>query len=520
MRLTRSADMKIMRWHITQPQTIFWLAALLAGGLFWVPTYPPMIDVPQHAGQVSLLLDMLRGNNHRTEEFSLNLLTPYWLGYGLWTLLACSMPLLTALKLLLTVTYWLFIIAAVALRMESKADARLDWLLLPAFFGFAFKWGFLTFIMAAPLTLLLLIQSLRHTTRATPSRTSWLLAGGILLFCSHALAFLYWLGCSYLIILFRWKTLSTEKHKLLPFMALAVLPPIYYLLFQDNTLNQQIISSQTIAWRYDSARYLELLIYPYGDFGSPPYEIYIFLAALISPFLLRLKTQLRTPLAAPILVILLIWFSAPDYAMKTNFLYERFALLAIPAFIILFRDDETVSLANRTPSFSSIITTWLIPLLSLSIMTLHAWQFTRFEHETLSFRRVMASIPENGRLLSLIQYRPSEATHTKGLYINFGSWYQAEKGGITDFNFAWFPPQPVRYRKEALPPISPRFPWNESKFDWRDFNANRYDYFLVHKTPEQPDLLTPYQCTKLLAQDGYWQALARTPCHLSNKTSF
>lgn len=492
-------------------RTSFWVTVFLAGFVFWIPTYPPMIDVPQHAGQVALLLDIISNDHHRTGDYYLNILTPYWLGYGLWALLAQIFTLVASLKILLTLTYWLYILASVNLRKEAKADPRLDWLLIPAFFGFSFKFGFLTFLMASPLVILMLVCTLKHCEKTSRKSSFILIIGGALLFCSHALAFLYWLASSYLILLVHSDIKLLKRKKLIPLLILSVLPPLYFTLFKLNPTNDQIISSHSVIWHYDSPRYLELLIYPYGAPGNSPMDMYIFILMMVSPLLLKSKIKFAQPIFAPFALLLSLWFLAPDYAMKTEFLYERFSLIFIPLYICLFTlTSKSKKLSTSKPSRTIIHLA--IPLLSLYTMLSIAWQFYLFDKETIVFSSVLNKIPEKGRLLSIIQDQSSPAARNITLYTNFGSWYQAEKKGTTDFSFAWFPPQPIRFKKENLPDISPTMPSNIKSIHWSKFDASRYDYFLIRKIASDKSLLIPHQCTKLIADAGGWSAYARISC--------
>ena len=66
-------------------------------------------------------------------------------------------------------------------------------------------------------------------------------------------------------------------------------------------------------------------------------------------------------------------------------------------------------------------------------------------------------------------------------FLYFANWYQAEKRGWVDFNFASFHPQIVRFRSEYLKALPSR---SASKIGIeRLTNCADYDYLLM-KTPE------------------------------------
>ena len=69
----------------------FSLACLLCGLPVLLSTYPPMVDVPQHAAQIMSLKAMLFGDNWAFSDlFEIKPFTPYWLGYGI--AMALSVP--------------------------------------------------------------------------------------------------------------------------------------------------------------------------------------------------------------------------------------------------------------------------------------------------------------------------------------------------------------------------------------------------------------------------------------------
>ena len=103
-----------------------------------------MIDLAQHAGQVTLWRDLLLGTSKWQSFLYINYFTPYLVGYGLALPLSFVMPVSAALKLLLTIAYCGFVAACVAQRARLGGDRRLDWLFIPGFFGYAYALGFYT----------------------------------------------------------------------------------------------------------------------------------------------------------------------------------------------------------------------------------------------------------------------------------------------------------------------------------------------------------------------------------------
>ncbi len=127
---------------IADNRAVFWATAMGFVGLLWLSPRLPMVDLPQHAAQVVMLRDLLLSASAWTDLVEINLGTPYLAGYLLALPLTLVMPVSTALSAVLSLSLAGMIAASVALREEAGADARLDWLFLPAFFGLAWKWGY------------------------------------------------------------------------------------------------------------------------------------------------------------------------------------------------------------------------------------------------------------------------------------------------------------------------------------------------------------------------------------------
>src|SRR4051794_34239042 len=94
----------------------FRATVLFAAATFWFVHRPPMADLPQHAGQIALLRDLVFGQSKWQALVQVNWFTPYLAGYLPALLLSFVMPVLAALKLLLTVAYLGFVCACIALR--------------------------------------------------------------------------------------------------------------------------------------------------------------------------------------------------------------------------------------------------------------------------------------------------------------------------------------------------------------------------------------------------------------------
>ncbi len=120
---------------------------------------------------------------------------------------------------------------------------------------------------------------------------------------------------------------------------------------------------------------------------------------------------------------------------------------------------------------------------------------------------MVSSLPKNKRVLSLIFKTKSAEFTNHPIYLNFPSWYQVERGGIVDFNFAHLYPQIVRFRDDQKPKVGYGFATRAYLFDWNTHDGDIYDYFIVRS---DKDVLHPLfrehaHKVNLLKRVGAWQ---------------
>ncbi len=487
---------------------------ILSGGIFWLSPHPPMIDVPQHAGQVALILDLISSTPHWQDTFYINYFTPYLLGYGLWTLLALLMPMGIALKLLLTTAFWGFVYAGRHLRRQCHADDRLDWLLLPAFFGFSFKWGFLTFLMAAPLGMLFLSQVMRYS-QAPALRTglSLFLAGLALFFC-HGLVFLLCMVLGGLFALGHARSVPALMRLTMPYMALTPLAIIYYISASTNAVTQQSFKTNVL-WLWDTYRAWQFMVFPVGLYAEP-LTILFGTVALFAPFLLESRLNSQRMVWIPLAVILAIWLGVPHFAMKTSFLYERFSLFILPFYILMFTRKQAYErpLLGGVSSTVRSMAPGILPTLAITFMTVNALQFVSFARESTDYEEAVSHVPDGRRVLSMIYDLDSPAAGNKLQYVNYSSWYQAEHKGTVDISAAWFAPQPVRFRSDALPVAKPRFAWEPWTLNELKGAGRYYDYFFVRWQHRPASVLESNDGCDIrhVASSGKWHIYQKISC--------
>jgi hypothetical protein len=497
----------------TWPSWLFMLTALWGALIFWLAPHPPMIDLPQHAGQVALLRDLLLGQSPWSEYFRINWLTPYLIGYSLALPLSLIMPVAAALKLLLSLAYFAFVCLCIKLRWHFGADSRLNWLFLLSFFGFAYTWGFFTFLVAAPIALWFILLADRYAHEQSLRRAAAITGVGLMLLASHGLMFLFGVGTGFVLLAAHARKWREFMKALWPYVIFGLASIAYFLISKkvSSGLNLQDTLPDAMVWGSGLLRIPEALLYALSaDIQGisvllPLATVLIMLAA---PWLLGLRIDWQQRSSwLPLALVLAIMLLVPSYALSTQFLYQRFALFLLPAYAWMFtRQANQIPLARLVAPLL-VVMCWAM----LSLHSIHAW---RFGQEASSFDRLMAAVEPGQRALALVLDRDSVADNNTKIYTHYPAWYQAEQQGFIDFNFAWFPPQIVRYRPEHLPKVLPNFEWSPDRFDWQQHGGDNYRYFFVRQLPDSStDLFKSAPCPpKLVTSKDRWSVYEKTDC--------
>jgi hypothetical protein len=163
------------------------VASLLATIPVWIPTFPPMTDLPQHASQIMLLRAMQDPGFPYASFFHLNWFTPYLLGYLLVYSLVPLVGIVVACKLVVSAALAALPLSTALVMSETGTDRRWALLAIPAMYSFSYHWGFLNFLVAAPLGLVFVWLTLRQARQATVGGAIALgLTINLLFFC-HAM---------------------------------------------------------------------------------------------------------------------------------------------------------------------------------------------------------------------------------------------------------------------------------------------------------------------------------------------
>lgn len=490
---TRSADAFVGKSFV-----FYWILALSTLPI-WLTPYLPMVDLPQHAAQIAALREYFSGNPEYVNLFELNWFTPYIVGYLALYALSSVFSVAFSTKLLVAA-------AIVGLPMATRrmlafcgGDKNLAYLVIPASYGVAFSWGFLSFLVAAPLGILFFIVAVAHARNPTWIKAISIVLFSILLFFSHLLVLILASAISVVyVFVTNAGNLRRQVTSILPFVA-PVPAAIFWLLIVKDTDS----ALRDAAADYPSLFYnvSGLLTKHAGLRGLGQIPGLVMTAATFAFPLLAGYRWSRSPERwLPFALVLIFYFAVPWSFLNSVYLNERFGIFLAAFWFLAWDRPERIR-----PRMMLVPAAALLAFLAVNTVV-----FNDFAKESRNFNELTASMEPGKRVLQMPVHRNGPGLGTPA-YLHFGSWYQANTGGIVEFNFAFFYPMMLHYRDMADAGVGNRFSFWPTEFDWEEHNGDLYDYFIVRYPFEASLPLFKGDAEKitLVGNEGQWWLYAR-----------
>lgn len=313
------------------PRALIAVAALaVLGTLAVVWGFPalPATDLPQHEAQVALWTRL------DPQRYALQLFTPYLLPTALARLLAYVLSVPAAVRVVLSLALLGLPAASWALVRRTGGDPWWALAGFPLAFGFAFRWGFLSYMVALPLVLVLL--TLAWAVRERPTRANQLALGllGLALFFTHAIG---WgagvlVGCAVLLAPQPERDLKARALRCLPLLATAPIALIWVARTAGRT-NPMFLTgadpASAMQWNLTPARLPGFLS---DDLLGGGTDATLAAAALLLALALGAARLRREPARwLPAALLLGLALLAPWRALGTSHVPGRFAALAVLA---------------------------------------------------------------------------------------------------------------------------------------------------------------------------------------------
>jgi hypothetical protein len=482
-------------------RTAFVVCCALLVAPLWVTDWLPLVDLPQHAAQIALGQRWSDPGFDYPQYFEINWLANSFAPNALAYVLAIVFPVLTALKFMLCLALLGIPIATWRVLIELESNRWWVFAVFPVAYGYAFAWGFLGFVLAAPLGIWLILAALRY--RANPTRRRALLLGALcyLLFACHVLVLAYAGLAALAIVTLGAPTLRT---KIYGATALASVMPIVLGWWIATKLLTTDLTPHTapLVLAYGIDRFPKLMSYMLGAQDTSLASVAPALVFIAVPFVLGARAARAPWRWAPLASALLFHFLVPLNVLDTAFVYPRFTLFILPGLLVAL---EPAARERTRLRFLPVAITVLWLAMTIS-------RYYAFGVESRGIAELIDQAEPNKRLLSLIDNPRSEVVPWSP-YLHVGCWYQVRHGGISDFSFAEFFPNRFRYRPGMDPPLPYNVEWVPQAFQWPVHGGALYDYFLIRHG--QHARWAPFvgSTTKieLVARYGDWRLYRQSP---------
>lgn len=455
-----------------------------------VVTFPPGIDLPQHAAQLEAILRFDDPACGFADDLVLNWRSPYLLGYLVALGFGQVLPVLGAIKLTLALSILGVPLAFAVFVRAVRMPFWWSLLGIPLAYSFSFYWGFLVFAFAVPLVLLYLAAVVRYAERPTWRRALAMAAFSIVLFAAHALAAVFGSAVAVAIVWARggrgwW--LSTLWSS-----PLAAAAPLAWI-WSRGVQSQQEGASGTV-WSTNSGRGFELFSQVVGE---PPTVLGVVVGGLVlaTPWLAGARSSRRVLDWLPFYGTVLWCVGAPGTLFSTALVYGRMHVF-LPALMLLgiARVDVPGARFARLVRLAPVVLALAWPLM-LSV------RWTAFEQENAGFGRLLEQAEGGRRALSMVI--DTHSTILEGpAYLHFPLWYATRGGCLVEPSFARSFSTLARYRPGRDPGL--RHELLAASQPVEASALGRFGYVMA-RSPEDPRAsVLSAESVRLLAREGPW----------------
>lgn len=455
----------------------------------------PMVDLPQHAAQLTVWLNF--GNpEYHADQFVLNLRTPYLLAYGVARLLAPAFGVLVALKLVI----WLAIVGQMlglhGLCKRLGHDPWLALLGLPLALGFTFLFGFVSYIVALPFFYLCVGLAASYAARPSLRDGAWLVASLLAVLISHGFAFAQTL-------LFVVPLLVFGKG---PLRARAL--PLLIPLFAAAAWLMPGPAARRLGVDVWEPSFKRLLSLPGMLLGSSEKDVRASCFGLL--LIVLLGFAVGPPVRAlgrllPGAATFLGFCGFPEMYRGYPLLWPRFAALMVPAVLLVFQPRKSATrrvMRARRAMLLAAVAAWA---------GIFALRLTRFNRETPDFHKVADALPRGLRMRPIVFDAESQAFPDLPVFTHLPAYYFVAKGGTQGYSFAIYPSSAIVYREGFNAKMHSGEEWDPEAFRI-EAELPDYDCFLVHSKHNRTQVLfgTLPGAVGLRAHSGDWWSYCRT----------
>ncbi len=430
-----------------------------------------MVDLPLHAAQVASIKHFNDPAFGFSQQFKLNLFTPYLTGIYAALLLSYPFGVFYAIKIMVTLALLGIPVSLYLLLKETDGDPWLSLIGFPLGFSMSFFWGFLSYQVAVPIGIFMVALAWRHSEQPNIKTALALLICCFFLFFSHGMVLMVCGPISFLVLFFSYP-LKTAWKRVFPIM----LPLPLILAWLHFTQSREFRFHEATAWGYQGFHRLKELLSSLISltFDRPAEKATMLLIAAILIGAGGLRLRKKTVL--PLLLAVLFFCFSPYALFGIYYTYQRLGVFVAVTLLLCFAPTRSGWRRN--------ISHFLIVAVAVGWMSFLLQRFRAFNLEARDFDRVVKVLKPNMRLLTLMFYKGEQ--HAGETFTHFGGWYQAEKGGVLGFSFALYYNSAVRYQEGKEPVnyyVAHQLLWDPKS--WNYEQHGNFDYFLVRSLTDR-----------------------------------
>ena len=431
---------------------------------FVVSDYLPMVDLPEHAAQLSIWQQWNDPAFGHQATYEFHPFVPLQTAYLLVVILGFVLPLQIALKVAVLGLVLGVPLSTGYMLKKLGLDPWLVFFAFPIAFSYSFYWGFINFLAAIPLVILLTVFV--DTYSQSPTRTRALALGlfFLVLFLTHPLAFGYAGFVLGPLILIRAPDVPSAIRRALPLLLALSVAVVWVVLSASG----QDIDLAPKIWKLSAGRLIDFFNQIVGT-GNLTGLIWG-LVVLTVPFVLGYRFHSSWKRRIPLTLAVVVFFTFPWDLWSVLFVYRRFAVFTLPLLLFALQDSPD----GRAPARIQKMAPVTLAVIWLSVLNVN---FYAFGKEASQFDPLIQRIPPHKKVLNLaLDY---ESPFVPGpVYAGFAKWYQVERGGTMDPSFAGVFHNRFQYRSEVNPDLPTLFQSIRGETDW-SAQAAAYEYFIV-----------------------------------------
>jgi hypothetical protein len=453
----------------------------------WIVKHPPMQDLPLHLSTIRVIKSFHDPAFGFDRDFVLTLgRTQYVLYYLLGAALASIVGVFAANVVLVSGYLAGTVLALRALLRALGRDERLCLLVVPLLYNVMLFYGLFPFLLGIPLMLWALAMAITHFE--TPAVRSGVILSVLALSLFYSHIFPFGIFCIGMVVLFPW----TRPSRWVVSAAPAVPALLFLVWWSTLTAAGRLARGAATDNAADPRRAIDAAIVDLPNWFTNVFRdtsdevttialVLVVVAAIGLSWGDRERTRpnvrgyVLLPLACVVLYFLLpeshgyIWIIAQRFPIL-------FAMLAIP-------------LLRMPRGFRGVLVTSAAVVVAAASVVNTCRHFILFEtQEVGDIEGAIASMEPHRRVCTLIFDKGSAITNNVP-FMHFGSYYQAEKGGVVMFTFTGYAHWPVDFQPGHYPPPGHaarlRWEWTPESVPMSEIYPY-YDYVLTRGSGFRP----------------------------------